>query len=211
MSDALKLLSKERESLTDPLHAEIDRLRTDVREYEQLVGIRLLKQGEDTWLHPPVATPEDMMDFVDLHGTVGHILSTLTPREEKVLRMRFGIGEKSDYSLEDVAFDFEVTRERVRQIEAKALRKLRHPSMTKYLWRFHEEGVRYDVGLIEKQEYPVISRAELARQWLRAQGNPKISLRAFNEGTGLEISAKEFCRIKKIVHRNGLTHRKRRA
>ena len=55
------------------------------------------------------------------------VLKTLTPREEKVLRMRFGIGEKSDHTLEEVGQDFEVTRERIRQIEAKALRKLRHP------------------------------------------------------------------------------------
>ena len=55
------------------------------------------------------------------------MLATLTPREEKVLRMRFGIGEKSDHTLEEVGQDFDVTRERIRQIEAKALRKLRHP------------------------------------------------------------------------------------
>jgi DNA-binding CsgD family transcriptional regulator len=59
------------------------------------------------------------------------VLATLTPREEKVLRMRFGIGEKSDHTLEEVGQDFEVTRERIRQIEAKALRKLRHPSRSK--------------------------------------------------------------------------------
>jgi len=55
------------------------------------------------------------------------ILATLTPREEKILRMRFGIGEKSDYTLEEVGVDFDVTRERIRQIEAQGLRKLRHP------------------------------------------------------------------------------------
>jgi RNA polymerase primary sigma factor len=63
------------------------------------------------------------------------VLATLTPREEKVLRMRFGIGEKSDHTLEEVGQDFEVTRERIRQIEAKALRKLRHPSRSKRLRR----------------------------------------------------------------------------
>ncbi len=63
---------------------------------------------------------------------------TLTPREEKVLRMRFGIGEKSDHTLEEVGQDFEVTRERIRQIEAKALRKLRHPSRSKQLKSFIE-------------------------------------------------------------------------
>lgn len=63
-------------------------------------------------------------------------LSTLTPREEKILRMRFGIGEKSDHTLEEVGRDFFVTRERIRQIEAKALRKLRHPSRSQKLKGF---------------------------------------------------------------------------
>ena len=65
---------------------------------------------------------------VNLAEQTRKVLATLTPREEKVLRMRFGIGEKSDHTLEEVGQDFEVTRERIRQIEAKALRKLRHPS-----------------------------------------------------------------------------------
>ncbi len=68
----------------------------------------------------------------------GQAVATLTPREEKVLRMRFGIGEKSDHTLEEVGQDFEVTRERIRQIEAKALRKLRHPSRSKRLKSFVE-------------------------------------------------------------------------
>ncbi|MFC1531973.1 RNA polymerase sigma factor RpoD [Thermodesulfobacteriota bacterium] len=66
------------------------------------------------------------------------VLTSLTPREEKVLRMRFGIGEKSDHTLEEVGRDFSVTRERIRQIEAKALRKLRHPSRSRKLKSFIE-------------------------------------------------------------------------
>ena len=66
------------------------------------------------------------------------VLTSLTPREEKVLRMRFGIGEKSDHTLEEVGRDFNVTRERIRQIEAKALRKLRHPSRSRKLKSFIE-------------------------------------------------------------------------
>ena len=61
------------------------------------------------------------------------VLATLSPREERVLKMRFGIGEQSNHTLEEVGQDFEVTRERIRQIEAKALRKLRHPSRSRKL------------------------------------------------------------------------------
>jgi RNA polymerase primary sigma factor len=64
------------------------------------------------------------------------VLSTLTPREEKVLKLRFGIGERSNHTLEEVGQDFAVTRERIRQIEAKALRKLRHPSRARVLRAF---------------------------------------------------------------------------
>jgi RNA polymerase primary sigma factor len=66
------------------------------------------------------------------------VLGTLTSREEKVLRKRFGIGETTDHTLEEVGQDFEVTRERIRQIEAKALRKLRHPSRSRRLKSFVE-------------------------------------------------------------------------
>jgi RNA polymerase primary sigma factor len=66
------------------------------------------------------------------------LLSTLAPREARVLRMRFGIGEQSNRTLEEVGQDFDVTRERIRQIEAKALRKLRHPSRSRSLKGFLE-------------------------------------------------------------------------
>ena len=83
-----------------------------------------------------VATPSEAVIMGNLSEQTRKVLSTLTPREEKVLRMRFGIGEKSDHTLEEVGQDFEVTRERIRQIEAKALRKLRHPSRAKRLKSF---------------------------------------------------------------------------
>jgi RNA polymerase primary sigma factor len=85
-----------------------------------------------------VISPQEAVISSNLSEQTRKILSTLTPREEKVLRMRFGIGEKYDHTLEEVGQDFDVTRERIRQIEAKALRKLRHPSRAKKLKSFVE-------------------------------------------------------------------------
>ena len=85
-----------------------------------------------------VATPADAVSSLNLTEQTKKVLATLTPREEQVLRMRFGIGEKSDHTLEEVGHEFAVTRERIRQIEAKALRKLRHPSRSKRLKSFME-------------------------------------------------------------------------
>ena len=80
--------------------------------------------------------PADAAIHSNLRETTTKILSTLTPREERVLRMRFGIGMNTDHTLEEVGQQFSVTRERIRQIEAKALRKLKHPSRSKKLKSF---------------------------------------------------------------------------
>ncbi len=85
-----------------------------------------------------IITPSDAVVNMNLQEQTKKVLATLTPREEQVLRMRFGIGEKSDHTLEEVGQKFTVTRERIRQIEAKALRKLRHPSRSKRLKSFME-------------------------------------------------------------------------
>ncbi|MBU2487790.1 MAG: RNA polymerase sigma factor RpoD [Proteobacteria bacterium] len=82
--------------------------------------------------------PSEAAISLNLAEQTRKVLATLTPREEKVLRMRFGIGEKADHTLEEVGKDFSVTRERIRQIEAKALRKLRHPSRSSKLKSFIE-------------------------------------------------------------------------
>jgi len=88
-------------------------------------------------------TPVDAVVNDDLKEKVREILKTLTPREEKVLKMRFGIDVASEHTLEEVGKDFSVTRERIRQIEVKALRKLRHPSRSKKLQTFFEK--EYDL------------------------------------------------------------------
>jgi RNA polymerase primary sigma factor len=84
------------------------------------------------------ASPADAAIEMDLAQSVRKVLATLTPREEKVVRMRFGIGDGIDRTLEQVGQEFHVTRERIRQIEAKALGKLRHPSKLKRLVGFSE-------------------------------------------------------------------------
>jgi RNA polymerase primary sigma factor len=83
--------------------------------------------------------PQDAILDHNLIESTRRALSTLAPREEQVLKMRFGIGEKTNHTLEEVGQDFDVTRERIRQIEAKALRKLRHPSRSRMLRGFINE------------------------------------------------------------------------
>ena len=83
--------------------------------------------------------PLDQMIQSNMREMTARALGTLTPREERVLRMRFGIGVASDFTLEEVGLQFAVTRERIRQIEAKALRKLKHPNRSKNLKSFLEE------------------------------------------------------------------------
>ena len=84
--------------------------------------------------------PLDAAIHANLRETTTRVLATLTPREERVLRMRFGIGMNTDHTLEEVGQQFSVTRERIRQIEAKALRKLKHPSRSRMLRSFLDQG-----------------------------------------------------------------------
>ncbi len=91
--------------------------------------------------YQPVATksPDQAYDLIELTDLVPRALKTLTPREEKVIRLRFGIDKRRDYIFDEVADKFEVSRERIRQIEAKALRKLRHPSRSKQFTGYIEK------------------------------------------------------------------------
>ena len=104
------------------------------------------KVGEDGDSHlgdfvedPNIKAPIDNATTESLRGATSDILDTLSPREAKVLRMRFGIDMNTDHTLEEVGKQFDVTRERIRQIEAKALRKLRHPARSEVLRSFLED------------------------------------------------------------------------
>jgi RNA polymerase primary sigma factor len=90
---------------------------------------------EDTSINSPI----DDASIRGLKDATDEILASLTVREAKVLRMRFGIGMNNDHTLEEVGKQFDVTRERIRQIEAKALRKLRHPTRSDVLKSFLHE------------------------------------------------------------------------
>lgn len=98
-------------------------------------------------------SPSDTVANNDLKEKVREILKTLTPREEKVLKMRFGIDVASEHTLEEVGKDFSVTRERIRQIEVKALRKLRHPSRSKRLKTFFEK--EFDDNSFSSEDDPL--------------------------------------------------------
>ena len=131
--------------LAERLHMPLDKVKKVLKIAKEPIS-----------LETPVGDEEDssLGDFIEdknalipieaavkssLRDTTTRILSSLTPREERVLRMRFGIGMNTDHTLEEVGLQFSVTRERIRQIEAKALRKLKHPSRSKQLKSFLEK------------------------------------------------------------------------
>jgi len=100
--------------------------------------------GEDSFLSDFIedtdtAAPDEASITKNLSDSLQRVLKTLTPREEKVLRLRFGIDTSVDHTLEEVGESFSVTRERIRQIEAKALKKLKHPTRKNILHSFYEE------------------------------------------------------------------------
>jgi RNA polymerase primary sigma factor len=148
----------------EPSYAELAKeLNIDEKKIKNIIKI----SKEPISLETPVGDSEDasIKDFIesdtdfspsdtvannDLKERVREVLKSLTPREEKVLKMRFGIDVASEHTLEEVGKDFSVTRERIRQIEVKALRKLRHPSRSKKLKTFFEK--EFDQEFFDENE-----------------------------------------------------------
>jgi RNA polymerase primary sigma factor len=130
------------DEIAERMELPLDKVRKAMRIAKEPISMETpIGEEEDSHLgdfieDKSALSPADALISIDLAEQTRKVLATLTPREEKVLRMRFGIGEKSDHTLEEVGQDFEVTRERIRQIEAKALRKLQHPSRSKRLKPF---------------------------------------------------------------------------
>jgi RNA polymerase primary sigma factor len=133
------------EEIAEKMELPIEKVRKVLKIAKEPISLETpIGEEEDSHLgdfieDKKVIAPTEAVGRRNLADQTRKVLATLTPREEKVLRMRFGIGEKADHTLEEVGQDFEVTRERIRQIEAKALRKLRHPSRSKRLRTFIEK------------------------------------------------------------------------
>ncbi len=130
------------EELSKKLAMPLDRVRKVLKISKEPVSLETpVGDEEDSSLGDFIEDqnalqPLDASIMSNLGESTTKILATLTPREERVLRMRFGIGMNTDHTLEEVGLQFSVTRERIRQIEAKALRKLKHPSRSKHLKSF---------------------------------------------------------------------------
>ncbi len=130
------------EEIAEKMDMPVDKVRKVLKIAKEPISLETpVGEEEDSHLgdfieDKKVINPAEAIVNLNLAEQTRRVLATLTAREEKVLRMRFGIGEESDHTLEEVGQDFNVTRERIRQIEAKALRKLRHPSRSGKLKTF---------------------------------------------------------------------------
>jgi RNA polymerase primary sigma factor len=132
------------EEIAERMDFSLDKVRKVLKIAKEPISLDTpIGEEEDSYLgdfieDKKVVAPAEAVVQLNLSEQTRKVLATLTPREEKVLKMRFGIDEKADHTLEEVGQNFDVTRERIRQIEAKALRKLRHPSRSKKLRAFME-------------------------------------------------------------------------
>ena len=133
------------EEIAEKMDLPLDKVRKVLKIAKEPISLETpIGEEEDSHLgdfieDKKVISPGDAVVHASLKEQVRGVLESLTPREEKVLKMRFGIDERTDHTLEEVGQNFSVTRERIRQIEAKALRKLRHPSRCKKLKPFYED------------------------------------------------------------------------
>ena len=130
------------EEVAEELDMPVEKVREIMRVAQEPVSLETpIGEEEDSHLgdfipDDDAPAPADAASHTLLKETLGNVLDSLTPREEKVLRLRFGLEDGRSRTLEEVGKEFNVTRERIRQIEAKALRKLRHPSRSKKLKDF---------------------------------------------------------------------------
>ena len=130
------------EEVAEELDMPVDKVREIIRVAQEPVSLETpIGEEEDSHLgdfipDDEALAPDDAASHILLKEQLSGVLSTLTDREEKVLRLRFGLQDGRSRTLEEVGKEFNVTRERIRQIEAKALRKLRHPSRSKKLKDF---------------------------------------------------------------------------
>ena len=133
------------EEIAEKMDLPLDKVRKVLKIAKEPISLETpIGEEEDSHLgdfieDKKVISPGEAVIHASLKEQVRTVLKSLTPREEKVLKMRFGIDERTDHTLEEVGQNFSVTRERIRQIEAKALRKLRHPSRCKRLKPFYED------------------------------------------------------------------------
>jgi RNA polymerase primary sigma factor len=133
------------EELAEKLQMPLDKVRKVMKIAKEPISLETpIGDEEDSQLGDFIEDknallPLDSAIQDNLRETTTRVLSSLTPREERVLRMRFGIGMNTDHTLEEVGQQFSVTRERIRQIEAKALRKLKHPSRSRKLRSFLDQ------------------------------------------------------------------------